>query len=64
MEALSQPNLVPVMLIVLASVAGATIVITVLSPRARLRLARLADTAEVLALAGILPLGMIASGLV
>lgn len=62
--ALSQPNLVPVMLIVLASVAGATIVITVLSPRARLRLARLADTAEVLALAGILPLGMIASGLV
>lgn len=62
--AVSQPTLVPLMLIVLASVAAATIVITLLTPRARLRLARLSDAAEVLVLASILPIGMIASGLV
>ena len=59
-----QSELAPLMLIVLAVVAVVTITLTLLSPKARLRLGRLADTFEVLVIAVLLPIGMIASGLV
>ena len=36
--------------------------LTLLSPRSRMRLTRLADTAELVVLAALLPLGAIAAG--
>ncbi|MDF2492126.1 MAG: type secretion integral rane protein EccD, partial [Microbacterium sp.] len=60
---LTQPDLRTVLMIVLAVATVAVVTITILSPRARTRLTRLADTAELLILAVLLPLGVIAAGL-
>lgn len=60
---LAQPGLRTVLMIVIAVATVAVVTITILSPRARTRLTRLADTAELLILAVILPLGVIAAGL-
>lgn len=62
--ALNQPDLRPAILIVLALVAAVTITVTLLSPRARLRLARVADSVEVFVLALLLPLGLISANLI
>lgn len=61
---LSQPGLRLALLIVLGVAAAIVVTVTLLSPRARTRLARLADTVELVLLALLLPLGVIASGLV
>ncbi|NTV39931.1 MAG: type VII secretion integral membrane protein EccD, partial [Demequinaceae bacterium] len=58
----SQPQLRSGLLLVLLVTTGALVVITLLTPRARLRLARMADTVEVVILAALLPLGVIAAG--
>ncbi|MEV7694572.1 type VII secretion integral membrane protein EccD [Microbacterium sp. NPDC089189] len=61
---LTQPGLRLALLIVLGVAAAIVVTVTLLSPRARTRLARLADTVELVLLALLLPLGVIASGLV
>jgi type VII secretion integral membrane protein EccD len=58
----SQPSLRPGLLIVLLAVTAAMVVLTMLSPRARLRLTALSDTVEVLALALLLPLSIVTLG--
>ena len=58
----SQPQLRSGLLLVLLVTTGALVVITLLTPRARLRLARMADAVEVFVLAALLPLGVIAAG--
>ncbi len=60
--AVALPDLRVAMLIGLLVVTAVLVTITLLSPRARLRLARAADSVEVLALAALLPLGVIAAG--
>ena len=60
---LALPGIRLPLLIVLISAAVIVVTITLLDPRARLRLARLADGAEVAILAVLLPLGVIAAGL-
>lgn len=62
--ALAQPGLRAAMLVILLSATALLVGLTLLSPRARLRLSRVADTVEVLVLASLLPLGVLASGLV
>lgn len=57
-----QPELRTRLLAVLLASTGVLVVLTLLSPGARLRLARIADVVEVLALAALLPLGVIAAG--
>ncbi|KHK97189.1 hypothetical protein LK09_13100 [Microbacterium mangrovi] len=59
---IAQPALRPVMLVALLIAAAVVITVTLLSPRVRTRLGRLADTAEVVILAVLLPLGVIAAG--
>ncbi len=59
----SLPDLRSGLLIVLVAATAVLVVLTLLSPRARLSLTRLADTVEVLAVALLLPLGMIAAGI-
>jgi type VII secretion integral membrane protein EccD len=61
--ALAQPELIPALLVVLAIVTAVTIMLTLLDPKARMRLGRLADTVEVVVLALLLPIGVIAAGL-
>ncbi|ERK70561.1 hypothetical protein N136_03097, partial [Leifsonia aquatica ATCC 14665] len=61
--AVAQPALIPALLAVLGGVTVITIVVTLLDPRVRVRLGRLADTAEVVVLALLLPIGVIAAGL-
>lgn len=58
------PDLRPALLIILLAATALLVGLTLLSPRARLRLARAGDTVEVLVLASLLPLGVLASGLV
>jgi hypothetical protein len=58
------PELRAPLLVVLLIATAVLVGLTLLSPRARLRLSRVADTAEVLVLASLLPLGVLASGLV
>lgn len=60
---LALPGIRLPLLVVLISAAVIVVTITLLDPRARLRLARLADGAEVAILAVLLPLGVIAAGL-
>lgn len=60
----SQPDLRAALLSILLVATAILVGLTLLSPRARLRLARAADTVEVLILALLLPLGVITSGLV
>ena len=57
-----QPDMRTELLVTLLVATGVLVLLTLLSPGARLRLARLADTVEVLVLASILPLGVIAAG--
>lgn len=57
-----QPSLRTGLLVVLLATTGVLVLLTLLSPRARLRLARIADSVEVLVLAALLPLGVIAAG--
>ena len=59
----TQPDLRAVLLTILLIATALLVGLTLLSPRARLRLARLADTLEVLILALLLPLGVITAGL-
>lgn len=54
----TQPDLRAVLLILLLIVTAILVALTLLNPKARLRLTRLADTVEVLALALLLPLGV------
>jgi len=58
------PDLRAALLVVLLIATALLVGLTLLSPKARLRLARVADTVEVLVLASLLPLGVLASGLV
>jgi len=59
----AQPGMRLGLLVALLAVTVVVIAITLLSPRARIRLARLADTAEIATIAVLLPLGVIAAGL-
>ncbi len=61
--ALTQPGLRLGLLVVLIAATVVLVGLTLLSPRARLRLARLADTVEILAMALVLPLGVVTAGL-
>lgn len=58
-----QPDLRTPLLVVLLAATAMLITLTLLSPGARLRLARLADTIEVMLLVSMLPLGIFAAGL-
>lgn len=58
----TQPGRRTGLLVVLLASTCVLVLLTLLSPRARLRLARVADTVEILVLAGLLPLGVIAAG--
>jgi len=58
------PDLRAVLLTLLLATTAILVVLTLLSPKARLRLARVADTVEVLILALLLPLGIATAGLV
>jgi type VII secretion integral membrane protein EccD len=58
-----QPGLRVVLLVLLLVAAAVLVTLTILSPRARLRLGRVADTVEVVGIALLLPLGVIAAGL-
>ncbi|MFG6503485.1 type VII secretion integral membrane protein EccD [Microbacterium sp. P05] len=60
---LTQPDLRLVLLVVLTVATVFVVTITLLSPRARLRLTRFSDAVELLVLAVLLPLSVIASGL-
>ncbi|TPW77834.1 type VII secretion integral membrane protein EccD [Schumannella soli] len=60
---LAQPDLRLVLLVALLTVTVIVIFLTLLAPRARMRLTRLADTAEVLVIGLLLPLGVIAAGI-
>ncbi|OZB80495.1 type VII secretion integral membrane protein EccD [Microbacterium sp. 13-71-7] len=61
--ALAQPDLRQSLLVVLLAATIVLIGLTLMRPRARLRLARVADTVEVIAMALVLPLGVITAGL-
>lgn len=61
---LALPDLRTWMLVLLIVATVLLVGLTLLTPRARLRLARVADTVEVIALALLLPLGVITAGLV
>ena len=60
--AFAQPDLRPAVFTVVLATTALLILLTLLSPGARLRLARVADTAEVILLALVLPLGALAAG--
>ncbi|MGO2746713.1 type VII secretion integral membrane protein EccD [Microbacterium sp.] len=62
--AFALPDVHTWMLIVLITATVLLVGLTLLTPKARLRLARVADTVEVVALALLLPLGVAAAGLV
>lgn len=59
----AHPDLRPTLLVLLLAVTGVLVTVTLLSPRARIRLGRVADTVEVVVLASLLPLGVISAGL-
>jgi type VII secretion integral membrane protein EccD len=60
---LAQPDLRVTLLVVLAVATVCVVTVTLLSPKTRMRLMRVADTVELLVLAALLPLAVIASGL-
>ncbi|MEV7873577.1 type VII secretion integral membrane protein EccD [Microbacterium sp. NPDC089188] len=60
---LAQPGLRVGILVVLLVATVSVVTITLLAPKTRLRLIRVADTAELLVLAALLPLAVISSGL-
>ncbi|MCR2784673.1 MULTISPECIES: type VII secretion integral membrane protein EccD [unclassified Microbacterium] len=61
--ALTQPELRVALLVVLTVATVCVVTVTLLAPKTRMRLLRVADTVELLVLASLLPLGVIASGL-
>ncbi|MGO2049282.1 MAG: type VII secretion integral membrane protein EccD [Microbacterium sp.] len=61
--AVTQPDLRLSLLAVLLAATVILVGLTLLSPRARLRLGRLADTVEIFAMALLLPLGVVTAGL-
>jgi hypothetical protein len=63
LAAAAHPTWRPALALVAGVVAAVVIALSLLSPRRRLALSRLADTLELLALALLLPLGIAASGL-
>lgn len=63
LAAAAHPTWRPTLALVSGVVAAAVIALSLLAPRRRLVLSRLADTLELLALALLLPLGIAASGL-
>lgn len=60
---LAQPGLRIGILVVLLIATVSVVTVTLLAPKTRLRLIRVADTAELLVLAALLPLAVISSGL-
>lgn len=60
---IAQPGLRFTLLIALIVATAIVVTVTLLAPKARMRLARLADTTEVIILAVLLPIGVIAAGL-
>lgn len=60
---LAQPGLRVGILVVLLIATVSVVTITLLAPKTRLRLIRVADTAELLVLAALLPLAVISAGL-
>jgi len=60
----ANPDLRAFLLALLLATTAILVTLTLLSPKARLRLARVADTVEVLILALLLPLGIATAGLV
>ncbi|MFE1646751.1 type VII secretion integral membrane protein EccD [Microbacterium sp. P01] len=60
---IAQPGLRLTLLIMLIVATAIVVTVTLLAPKARMRLTRLADLAEVVILAVLLPLGVIAAGL-
>jgi len=59
----AHPEVRPLLLVLLLGATAVLVTVALLSPRARIRLARLADIAEVAVLASLLPLGVAAAGL-
>jgi len=60
----AHPDLRPVLLVVLLAATAVLVTVTLLSPRARVRLSSIADGVELVVLASLLPLGVVAAGLV
>ncbi|KAA9132169.1 type VII secretion integral membrane protein EccD [Microbacterium caowuchunii] len=60
---LAQPGLRLVLMLAIGAAAVIVVTVTLLSPKARTRLTRLADTAELMVVAVLLPLAVIAAGL-
>jgi len=61
--ALAQPDLRVALLVALTVATACVVTVTLLAPKTRMRLLRVADTVELLVLASLLPLSVIASGL-
>jgi hypothetical protein len=61
--ALTQPALHPALLTVLLVAAAVLVTLTLLSPKARIAVGRVADVAEVVIIAALPPLGIIVAGL-
>lgn len=59
----AHPDLRPVLLVVLLVATAVLVTVTLLSPRARMRLSAAADTVELIVLASLLPLGVVTAGL-
>lgn len=59
---LTQPSMRSALLFTLVAATTVLVTLTLLSPRARVRLGRMGDTIEVIVLALLLPLGVIAAG--
>lgn len=64
LAATAHPGWRPVLATAAAGAAGVVIALALVAPRQRVALGRLADTLELLLLAGLLPLGVAAAGLV
>lgn len=62
--AVAQPQLQTLLLTTATVATVLTVTVTLIAPAARMRLSRLADTAELIILATLLPVGVIAAGLV
>ncbi|WEG08264.1 type VII secretion integral membrane protein EccD [Microbacterium horticulturae] len=61
--ALTQPALQSLLLIVVVAATVVTVTITLIAPATRMRMSRVADVAELVILASLLPVGVIAAGL-
>ncbi|AYF97734.1 type VII secretion integral membrane protein EccD [Protaetiibacter intestinalis] len=61
--AVSQPELHAALLVILFAATAVIVALTLLAPRARPAVTRIADIAEVLVVASLLPLGVITAGL-